>query len=312
MTLQQLRYFLAVTRHGSFTKAAEEEGVAQPSLSQQILRLEKELGAPLFERSGRKIRLTPCGEALLPYARQLLEEIEDAQSAVRRLIDRPCGPLRVGCIPTVTPYLLAPLLPGFKLAFPEIELRLHEDITAHLLNSLLDGELDLAIVSLPVRNPDLICAELFREPILVAVPPDHRLARSSPVKVAELKHERLLVLHEGHCFRDNSLTICRRARFQPQVVFEGDQLNTLLSLVASGYGISLIPASAARLDSGCVFLPLQPPGFRRIGYVRRRRRFLLPAEKAFLQWVKPAMRQRLTEITVVEGVEQEAIAYAAI
>ena len=296
VTLQQLRYFLAVVRHGSFTRAAEEEGVAQPSLSQQIQRLEHSLGAPLFERSGRTIRLTPCGQQLLPYARQVLEQLEDAQYAVRRLIEHPCGPLHVGSIPTVTPYWLAPLVPEFQRVYPQVELRLHEDITAHLLNSLLDGHLQMAIVSLPIRNPDLICAELFREPIFVALPEDHPLGRQPVVPVAELRAERLLVLHEGHCFRENTLTVCRRFRFQPPVVFEGDHLGTLLSLVAAGYGVSMVPACAVQKISGCCFRPLNPPAVRRIGYVRRRRRLLLPAERVFTSWLKRAARQRLESL----------------
>ncbi|MGB9604573.1 MAG: LysR family transcriptional regulator, partial [Bryobacteraceae bacterium] len=201
MDLRQLRYFLAVARAGSFSRAAAREHVSQPTLSEQIRQLERELRIPLFERLARGVRLTVAGERLLIHARNILREVADARQSLESLRTHAAGRLVVGAIPTVLPYLLAGRVAQFRSRHPEIELRLVEDVTARLLEGLQAGDLDLAIVSLPVRAPDLICAEILREPLLVALPPDHPLASAAEIDPRALRGERWLVLRDGHCFR---------------------------------------------------------------------------------------------------------------
>jgi LysR family transcriptional regulator, hydrogen peroxide-inducible genes activator len=281
-----LRYFCAVARAESFTRAAAEEGIAQPSLSQQILKLESELGAPLFQRLGRSVRLTECGELLLPHAHAILRRFADARHSIQALLAGLRGRLVVGSIPTVMPYIVANRIGSFLNGHSDVDLQLVEDTTAHLVEGLHAGGVDLAILGLPLSSPDLLCTELFREEILLAVPPEHRLARLETVDLRELRHERLLVLKEGHCFRDNALAACRKVRVTPNSIFESDQFESIFALVAAGAGVSLVPSMAASAAEGCRLLPLHPKGYRRIGYVYLRRQFRGPAEKAFIDWLK--------------------------
>ena len=286
MEVHQLRYFCAVARMGSFTRAAAEEGVAQPSLSQQILKLEAEMGAPLFERLGRSVRLTQCGELLLPQAHAILRQFADARHSVQGMLTGVQGRLKVGSIPTVMPYFVAPRVPAFLREYPQVDLQLVENTTARLIEGLQAGDLDLAILGLPVASPDLVCCELFREPILLAVPPGHRLSGLERVDLKEVRQERMLLLREGHCFRDDALATCRKARMKPNAIFESDQFASIIALVEAGAGVSFVPAMAARAAQGCRLVPLQPESFRRIGYAHVPRQFRPPAQKAFVGWLK--------------------------
>lgn len=286
MELHQLRYFCAVARTGAFTRGAEEEGVTQPTLSQQIRKLEASLGVALFERRGRRVRLTQPGMRLLPIAQEVLRHVVDARQALECLRSDIQGPLRVGCIPTVMPYLLAPRAAEFQRQYPDVELHLVENTTARLAQQLQDGEVDVAVVGLPVPHPDLVCSELFREPLLLAVPLTHRLARAAAVSPRDVRDDRLLILREGHCFRGDALAACRRTPARAGVFFETDQFASIFSLVAGGFGVSVIPAMAASQAHGCRLLPLQRPAMRRIGYAIVRRPFVPPAERAFIAWLK--------------------------
>ncbi|MCU1292908.1 MAG: LysR family transcriptional regulator [Bryobacterales bacterium] len=292
MEIHQLRYFCAVAQTGSFTKAAEQEGIAQPSLSQQIVRLETSLGARLFDRLGRGVRLTESGKTLLPQALEILRQVAGARTSVESLQRGVAGRLTVGCIPTIMPYFLAPSVSRFAAAYPDVELRLLEDITPNLVVLLQTGEIDVAIVSPPVHNPDVVCSDLFREPILVAINERHRLAEDACVSFRDLDQERLLLLKEGHCFRDNALTVCTRARTDLQGIFETDQFSSILPLVAAGFGISLIPQMAAQSGSGCVFLQLDREAYRRVGYMRVRRHSAGTAQKAFIKWIRQISSER--------------------
>jgi len=284
--LHQLRYFCAVARTGAFTRGAEEEGVTQPTLSQQIRKLEASLGVALFERRGRRVRLTQPGLRLLPIAQEVLRHVVDARQALECLRGDIRGPLRVGCIPTVMPYLLAPRAAEFQAQYPDVELHLVENTTTRLAQQLQEGEVDIAIVGLPTANPDLVCSELFREPLLVAVPRSHRLARSPVVSPRDVRNDRLLILREGHCFRGDALAACRRTPPRTGVFFETDQFASIFSLVAGGFGVSIVPAMAASHAEGCSLIPLQRPAMRRIGYATVRRPFVPPAERAFIGWLK--------------------------
>ena len=164
MELQQLKYFCSVVRYGSFTKAAEQEGIAQPTLSLQIRRLEKSVGSILFVRLARSVRLTHAGEIFYSHAKEILSRSKLAESQVRQLEEGIRGPLRIGVIPTVLPYMLAPHLPEFSTLYPEVDMILTEDVTTNLVDKLRAGDLDVIVVSLPLRQPDLVCSELLSEP----------------------------------------------------------------------------------------------------------------------------------------------------
>ena len=291
MEFHQLRYFCAVARTQSFTRAAEEERVAQPSLSQQIQKLETEIGAPLFVRLGRGVRLTEFGEIFLPKARMVLLELEESRRAIDNLQDDIRGKLTVGVIPTVMPYFVAPHVATFTALFPGIELRLIEDITARLMERLQAGELELVIGSMSVHNPDLLWCELFRDSMCVVVPPEHPLASVSVADLAALRSERLLVLKEGHCFRDQVLILCSRRGTSMRPIFETDQFSSIFPLVASGFGVSIIPEMASSLATGCCVIPLGPASFRKVGYFRNRRSFQSKAAKSFVSWLRGVARE---------------------
>jgi LysR family hydrogen peroxide-inducible transcriptional activator len=286
MELNQLRYFCAVARTGSFTKAAEQEGVAQPSLSQQIRKLEDEVGSPLFERLGRNNRLTPYGETLLPEAEAILRQVAEAEFRLSALKQGVQGRLRVGVIPTILPYWLAPRIGGFLKLFPDVDLHLTEATTARLIEALQTGELDTAVVSLPIQSPDIVCSELFRESLCLVVGDGHPLAGGPAVRLKELTSERMLLLREGHCLRDDVLTACTRARAEFVSVFETDQIASIFPLVASGFGVSLIPAMAAGHAEGCRTVPLERASFRRIGYLRAGHHFVSQPMKEFFAWLR--------------------------
>jgi LysR family hydrogen peroxide-inducible transcriptional activator len=291
MELHQLRYFLAVARTGSFTRAAEREGLAQPTLSQQIRRLEKALGLPLFERLGRGVRLTPAGQRLLGYAEAVFGELTEARQALEALRHQVAGRLRVGVIPTILPYLLASRLEEFLRRHPAVEVHVLEEVTDRLLEKLTGGDLDLAIVRLPVRRPHLVCSEILREPLVAALPPGHRLAARAELEPRDLEGERLLTLRDGHCLRAQVLALCRHSGSRAQEVLETDQLASITALVASGLGVSVLPAMAAGSAGGCVLRPLSGRAWRRVGYVRLPRRFVPPAQAAFAQWLKELGRE---------------------
>src|SRR5258707_5406905 len=212
MEIHQLRYFCAVVRAGNFTRAAEQLGIAQPSLSQQIRTLEKQIGNPLFERLGRSVRLTAHGEALRQRAADILQQVAEAKSCLDQLQEGVRGKLRVGVIPTIMPYLIAPQVGAFSNGFPEVDLQFTEDTTPHLVEQLQSGDLDLAVSGLPVRNPDIVCSELMREPLFLAVSEKHPLAREKAIDLQDLRGERFMLLKERHCLRDDVLRTCVHRR----------------------------------------------------------------------------------------------------
>ncbi len=293
MEAKQLRYFLAVARAGSFVKAAEAEGVAQPSLSQMIKRLEDDLGVPLFDRLGRAVRLTAHGEALLPHAEAVLREMEMARKAVDAGKSPQRGRIRLGVIPTLLPGAAAPAVRDFARQFPAIEVELFEQTTERLIERLRLGDLDLALLALPIKHDEIVCSELFREPLLAAVPPGHEMAGSRSVPLARLKGEKLLLLREGHCLREDVLEACTRARADFETIFESDQLDSLLALVEAGFGVSLVPATAARRNCEGRFLAVEPPAYRRVGYAFTRGHYTLPAQRTFVRFLKQYPWERL-------------------
>lgn len=246
MEMQQLRYVVAVARTGNFSRAAEQCHVSQPSLSQQILKLEDELGERLFDRMKRVAKLTSHGEAFLRHAIRILEEVDaakreaaDAQALMR-------GTLKIGVLPTIAPYLLPEVMGGFMAKYPGVEIVVQEDTTAQLMKFLVEFEVDLVFASQPIRDERLEVRELFTEELLLALPPGHPLARKRAVNASALENERLIVMKEGHCLGDQVLRFCDRRDLHPNISFRSAQLETIQSLVSAGLGLSLIPAMAAR------------------------------------------------------------------
>ena len=238
------------------------------------------------------MRLTEFGEAFLPKAKTVLRELEKARRAIDNLQDEIRGKLMVGVIPTVMPYFVAPRLACFVAQYPGVELRLMEDVTLRLVERLQAGELDVVVAGLSIHNPDLLWSELFRDPMCLVVPPAHPLASATVAEWPGLRSERLLVLKEGHCFRDQVLTACTRRGAYVQAIFESDQFSSIFPLVASGFGVSIIPEMAAPLATGCRVVPLGPASVRRVGYFRNRRCFNSKAMKAFVSWLRSVAQEQ--------------------
>ena len=283
MELHQLRYFCAVAETGSFSRAAEQSHVAQPSLSQQIIKLEEELGARLFDRLGRSVRLTELGKIFLPRARAVLRELEAAKGDVVERKDFVGGPVTVGVIPTVGPYFLPRVLTSFSRKFPQVRFTVVEEITPVLLDRLRAGAIDVAILALPIRGHEFETKPLLTERLFAALPKNHRLAKRTALSLRDLRSEPFLLLRDGHCFRDTAVAACDRARLHPQVIFESGQFSSLLSMVGAGMGVSIVPEMAVERKSQCRYVHIAvEQATRTIGTVVLRGRSLTRAHQAFL------------------------------
>lgn len=261
MELHQLRYMTAVARLRHFSRAAEQCHVSQPSLSQQIAKLEDELGEPLFVRARRAVKLTPAGEVFLPRALRILEEVDHAKREAQDAGQLLRGVVNVGVLPTIAPFLLPGIIAAFSRQYPGVEIVVHEDTTAHLIQLAVEHEIDFAIASAPIADKRLEVRELFTEELLLAVPPGHPLARRRSVKTTDLETERFIVMQEGHCLGDQVLRFCERTAVHPHVSFRSAQLQSIQALVRAGLGISLIPAMAAnKADPAApIYRKLAPP-----------------------------------------------------
>jgi LysR family hydrogen peroxide-inducible transcriptional activator len=248
MELQQLRYIVAVARTGNFSRAAEACHVSQPSLSQQIQKLEEELGERLFDRLRRHVKLTSAGERFLPRAIRILEETEAATREARAAHDLDRGRVTVGVLPTIAPYLLPQVIVAFSTRYPGVEVVVHEDTTARLQELAAACEVDLAIASLPLQDERFSVVQLFEEELLLALPETHRLATQPEVRASDLLEEKFILMKEGHCLGDQVLHFCHRRDFHPQVSCRSAQMETVQSLVRAGMGISLVPKMAVMED----------------------------------------------------------------
>jgi len=246
MEMHQLRYVVAVARTGNFSRAAEQCHVSQPSLSQQVQKLEEELGERLFDRMKRSVKLTAHGEAFLPRAVKILAEVDAAKREAGEAKSLLRGTLSIGVLPTIAPYLLPAALAGFAKRFPGVATVVHEATTAELLKQALTCEIDFALASLPINDTRLETRDLFSEELKLALPPGHRLTRKRCIQLADLQDEQLIVMKPGHCLGDQVLNFCEGHDFRPRISFRGAQLETIQALVRTGAGISLIPAMAAR------------------------------------------------------------------
>lgn len=246
MEIDQLRNFLKVAELGNFTRAAEEMLLSQPALSRSVARLEEELGQPVFERQSRKVVLTDSGKLLQSRARQILALIDDTK--IELTDDGQCGRIRVAAIPTIAPYFLPGLLRQFGEAYPDAEVLVQEDTTEHLLKRMTQGEIDLAILALPISAKYLEVVELFEEELFLVVANDHPLAEKKQVRLADIESLPFVLLDEAHCLSDNIVSFCRQKSFQPVAVERTSQLATVQELVSLDHGISMVPAMAKVLD----------------------------------------------------------------
>lgn len=247
-SLRQWRYLVSLAENRHFGRAAEACFVTQSTLSAGIQELETQLGAALVDRTKRKVVLTPLGEDLAGRARELLAQAEDMVLLARAASVPLSGPLRLGVIPTISPFLLPRVLPGLRKRFPDLRLFLREDLTARLVEQLQAGKLDLLLIALPYEAAALDTMTLFDDDFLVACREDHALARRSSVKLDELGDAPLLLLEDGHCLRDHALAACRLPPSPRRDGFAATSLHTLVQMVDSGLGVTLLPRLA--LDAG--------------------------------------------------------------
>jgi len=292
MELHQLRYFVAVADEGNFSRAAAKVRVAQPSLSQQIRKLEAEIGQPLFDRLPRSVVLTEAGRCLLEYARQILASIDDARRSVDELKGKIAGDVAVGAIPTVAPYVLPELVITFQKHYPDVTLHIVEDATAGITRRIEAGELDVALASTCQQSPTLRVELLGKEPLLALVPEGHPLAKQTVITFDDLKSQRFLLLHEMHCLSQQVHHLLESRRLHPEVALAGSQLSTIANMVAAEIGVSIVPQMMVKHHAtpGCVSLPFAPPvPERELNVLYNPLRFQSKAAAAFRQEATAAL-----------------------
>lgn len=271
LTLKQLRYFEALARHGRFRLAADACAISQPALSMQIKELEEELGNELFERGAREVKLTAFGAIFAHRARDILRAVDELGDLARASRNPFLARLRIGIIPTVAPYLLPAIINDLNRTFDGIQIEVRETQTAKLIQELSQGELDVAIVALPVSEPTFTELKLFEEDfVLVRRQEDD----DKPVPERDaLREMRLLLLEEGHCFRDQALSFCRIGSARPREIMEGSSLSTLVQMVSAGIGVTLIPEMAVPIETRSAQVSIArfpaPPPSRTIGMIWR-------------------------------------------
>lgn len=254
MTLTELRYIVAVARERHFGRAAAACFVSQPTLSVAIKKLEDELGASLFERGKGEVKMTPVGERIVVQAKRVLEEVEGVKRIAKQEHDQLDGPLRLGAIYTVAPYLLPQLIPILHKQAPKMPLVIEENYTARLRERLLQGDLDAIIISLPFAGPGITVRALYDEPFMVVLPASHPWRERAAIGVKELAGETVLMLGAGNCFRDQLLGVCPECQRSAAAddplarATEGSSLETIRHMVASGLGITVLPCTATGAD----------------------------------------------------------------
>ncbi len=289
MTLTELKYIVAVARERHFGRAAEACFVSQPTLSVAIKKLEEELEIQIFERGGAEIGITPIGKRVVEQAQQVLEEANGIREIAQQGKDPLSGPLRVGVIHTIGPYLLPALIPQVIADSAQMPLILQENLTNKLLELLRQGEIDVAILADPFNDTGLATQPVYDEPFMVALPRHHKWASMQAIDSATIKEETMLLLGTGHCFRDHVLEVCpelsrySQASAGIQKTFEGSSLETIRHMVASGIGITVLPMMAIKPEEGdglLKYVPFTPPA---------------PTRRVMLAWRKSFARAEAIE-----------------
>ncbi|WP_372615124.1 LysR substrate-binding domain-containing protein [Aquicoccus sp.] len=292
LTLKQLRYFMALARHGHFGQAAEACAISQPALSMQIKELEEALGTPLFERGARHVRLTGFGELFEERVRGILRDVDELGDLARASQDRLVGRLRIGVIPTIAPYLLPRIIGDLTAAFPEIDIQVRETMTPKLVRELSDGLLDTAIVALPVSEPGFAEVPILTENF-VLVRPEAQAGQPVPCREG-LREMRLLLLEEGHCFRDQALSFCSIPSGRPREGLDGSSLSTLVQMVGAGIGVTFIPEMAVEVETRSARVSVarfdDPQPSRTIGMIWRRSTPLAGQLERIAQVILPGCR----------------------
>ena len=297
LTLKQLRYFEALARHGHFGRAAEASAISQPALSMQIKDLETALGTALFERGARGVHLTSFGEAVLTRARGILRSVDELGDLARSTGEAMAGPFKLGVIPTVAPYILPAVIRDLTAAYPAIDLQIRETLTPTLIGELHEGRLDAAILALPVSEPWLHETRLFDE-AFVLVRPETDAGKPVPDN-DKLRTMRLLLLEEGHCFRDQALSFCNMSAL-PRDGLDGSSLTTLVQMVAAGIGVTLIPEMAVPVETRSANVSVAqfgtPTPKRQIGMVWRKTNPLAPNLEGLSDIVRQAAEHPLRHV----------------
>ncbi|MBB4184685.1 LysR family hydrogen peroxide-inducible transcriptional activator [Sinorhizobium terangae] len=288
-TLKQLRYFEALARYGHFGRAADACAISQPALSVQIKELEEALGTELFERGARQVRLSSFGEVLAQRVRDILRSVDELADLARASQNRLAGRLRIGVIPTVAPYLLPRIIGNLTRMYDGLDINVRETLTSKLVQDLLEGRLDTAIVALPISEPSLTEVALFEENFVLVRPDDDE---GKPVPSREsLREMRLLLLEEGHCFRDQALSFCNMRSALPRELLDGSSLSTLVQMVSAGIGVTLIPEMAVPVETRSASVSVarfeSPQPSRTIGMIWRK---TSPLAKQLLQ-ISEVVRQ---------------------
>jgi LysR family hydrogen peroxide-inducible transcriptional activator len=306
LSMKHLRYFEALARLGHFGRAAESCAISQPALSVQIRELEELIGAPLVERGSRKIRLTSLGEEFAERVRAILRSVDDLAELARATQVSLTGRLRIGVIPTIAPYLLPDVIKTLTQRYPGLDPRPREAVTQRLIEDLQEARLDAAIVALPVSEPTLDEIPLFDEEFVLVRPLEDA---GKPVPSSEMLHEmRLLLLEEGHCFREQALSFCNIAAAPPRELMEGSSLTTLVQMVGAGIGVTLLPQMAVRTETRSadvsVFRLLEPRPFRTIGMIWRKTNPLVSQFGPIAEIVRDAGTRKKCELGDLPGVSE--------
>lgn len=303
MELRQLQYALQIATEKNFSRAAEKLHIAQPSLSQQLSKLEKELGVLLFQRNTSSVELTHAGASFVSKARDILDAVELLKQEMSDISQLRKGKVIVGSMPITGSHLLPHVLPAFRENYPDIEITLLEDSSMNLEKLTASGKSDLSLLSLPLQEPSLSFIEIGEERIDLAVPKDHPLAlrdpaSSPPIKLEELADESFVVLKKGQGFRKLTFDLCQAAGFEPKVVFESNNMETVQSLVATGMGITLVPRFIARTPRSefvPVYVPIEAAPSRTLVIAYRKGRYLSGAAEAFIETFRTTIEEMSTE-----------------
>ena len=281
--IHQLRYVVTVAEERRFTRAAARLHVAQPSISSAVAALEQELGAPLFHRDRSEVTLTGAGEVFLPWARQVLADCEAGAAAVRDLLGLRRGRLVLGATPSLTTNLLPPVLARFHAEYPGVELTVHEAGSQDLVDRLGKGEMDVAVVILPVDRPWVASRHLLEEELVLAVDHSHPLAHRRSIRVAELETVPLVMFKDGYDLREATLQACRQNGFTPVMAMQGLEMDGALALAAAGVAAAVVPRSVVASSPGLRAVSFRGAGLKRtIGLASRQDRPFTPAGQAFV------------------------------
>jgi len=259
MNLRDLKYLIAVAEHRHFGNAAEACFVSQPALSMQIKKLEESLGVQLIERTNKSVFLTDIGKEITEHARDIVYRIDAMRDIAKQAKDPYRGELRIGIIPTLAPYLLPHIIPGLTRLFPHLKIYLHEEQTDHLIMKLKHGKLDAALFGLPLSDDNFAALPLFEEELLLATPLNHPFSKRKSIHHADLANKTLLLLEDGHCLRDQALSLCDAVNATADKSFQATSLETLRHMVASQAGITLMPKLACKTNDGICYLSFRSP-----------------------------------------------------